>query len=225
MISTLLMVLMGVLALVVLVLVIFIIDTKKNNITLHLKEPVNNNFLYHKRKARVKKDNEGQELFKATKAINGKKYFPIPEDNKSTHLDAKGKKHVNGYISAHGEVVYSIDNNTNLFVDEEFIKEIQPFTSNQRALYINQERKAQEDAGKGWKQNIALIASGFVLVVILVISAVIFKQLYDGNKDVQEINLQITEKQLEIIDAYTSIDDGIQEIKAEISQQESEVIP
>lgn len=220
-----LMLILGVTTLIVLVLVLLIIDLKKNNTTLHFKEPVNNNFLYHKRKACMKKDSEGQELFKATKKINGKKYFPIPEDNKSTHLDAKGKKHVYGYISAHGEVVYAIDDNTDLFVDEAFIKAIQPFTSNQRALYINQERKAQEDSGKGWKQNIALIASGFVLVVILVISAVIFKQIYDGNKDLSEVNLQITSKQLEIIDSYSEINDGIQEIKSELQEPKTEVVP
>lgn len=198
------------------IIAVLIFASRVNNITLHFKEPVNNNFLYHKRKARLTQDNEGQEFYKSTKKINGKRFFPIPESSESVHIDNKGKKHIFGYISAHGDVVYSLDKNTQIFTDEKLLKEIQPLTTNQRALYINQERKAREDAGFNWKQQMPLIVSGFVLIVILVLSMIIFRNLYQDNAELQKINRDITNKQGQILDKYVEIETGIQEIKQEI---------
>lgn len=214
----------SIIGLMLLGFVFMILSVRNNKITLHFKEPVNNNFLYHKRKARLAQDDDGQEFYKATKKINGKRYFPVPESSESVHLDEKGKKHVFGYISAHGEVVYSLDSNTKLFTDEETIQKIQPFTTNQRALYINQERKAREDAGFSWTKNLPLIISGFVLVVILVIAMIIFKNLYQDNKELAEINGRITSKQGEILDKYSEIEQGIQEIKDEIRTEKVEEV-
>lgn len=216
MVDIFLLMLFIVLALLVLTIVFTIVIIKRHNVTLHFKEPVNNNFLYHKKKAKLHKDNEGQEFYKTLGKVNGKKYFPIPEDNKSVHLDAKGKKHVHGYISAHGEVVYALDYNTNLFVDETHIKKIQPFTSNQRALYINQERKAIEDAGFNWKQNLPFIIGGLVLVIVIIVATVAFSDMYTNHQTLTETQLKITEKQGEIANVYERLESDIQEIKNEV---------
>ncbi len=220
------MVIFAVLIMVLLALVILIIvllaAAKKHNITLHLKEPVNNNFIYYKRKAKLFKDKEGQEFYKTNKKINGKKFFPIPQTNKCIHLDDKGKKHVFCYVSGHGEIVYSIDENSDLFTSKQFLEKIEPFTSNQRALFVNQYRKSLEDAGFNWKENLPLIVGAITLVIIMVMSMVVVKDLYSNNKKTQEMNFKITEKQGEIIADYADINNGIQEIRQELHVQNEE---
>ena len=214
----------AVIVMLALLITIFVIIAvaKRHNITMHLKEPVNNNFIYYKRKAKLMKDKEGQEFFKTLKEINGKKFFPIPQTNKCVHLDDKGKKHVFAYLSSHGEVVYSIDENSDLFTNKKYLEKLEPFTSNQRALFVNQYRKSLEDAGFNWKENLPLIVGAITLVVIMVMSMVVVKDLYSNNKKTQEQNLLITEKQGQIIDKYAEIEQGIQDIKQEVTMQNLE---
>lgn len=200
-------------------LIVLLSAIRRHNITMHLKEPVNDNFIYHKQKARLMVDSEGQEFYKTLKKINGKKYFPIPQSNKSVHVDSKGKKHVFGYLSPHGEVVYAIDDNENLFTDKKYVEKLQPFTSNQRALFVSQYKKSLEDAGFNWRQNLPIIVGAITLVIIMVISMVVVKDLYQNNQKLTDKQLEITDKQGEILTKYVEIEQGIQEIKQEVTQE------
>lgn len=193
--------------------IVFVI--RKHKETIHFKETVKGSFRWTTKKAKFMKDRDGMEWWKTLKKINGKKFFPVPP-SRSLILDGKGRKHAEAYLSQNGEIIWLEDPNSNVFEDPETIKKVQPITSNQRAIWLNQERKAVEDQGYRWKQNLPLIIGGAFALIVLVIGGLFISDQYEQSQKSQELNIQYMEVVKENAKIFERIHVDLQDLSQKI---------
>lgn len=138
-----------------------------------------------------------------------RKYIPVPPSS-AIELTNRGKKCVDCYRTETGEIVFIKDT-----TDGDKFADLQPFTTKQRLILINNVRKAQERRGHSWKEYIPTIA-GLGACVIIVLALMVFwgdiaKPVLEA-KALDQTNLEIQRENLNIM---KEIKQSIQKIEAE----------
>jgi len=111
-----------------------------------------------------------------------------------------------------GKFVYLRDNNT------KGIDTLEPFTTNQRALLVDQYAKADEDLGQGFfSKHAALVVGAFAIVIFLVIGLMILDSWNENQEKFWEHEEKFYNAQKEASQNYGSMWTDIQQLKGEMT--------
>lgn len=81
----------------------------------------------------------------------------------------------------------------------------QPFTSNQRSLYVMQLRKSETRRKKDILERITALATPIVLVMLVICILIFWEDVAKPGKEIAELNLQMQEKTLVVLDQIVEI--------------------
>lgn len=81
----------------------------------------------------------------------------------------------------------------------------QPFTSNQRSLYVMQLRKSEQRRKKDILERITALATPLVLVMLVICVLVFWEDVAKPGKEMAELNVQMQEKNLLLLEQITEI--------------------
>jgi len=124
--------------------------------------------------------------------------------SKEEILDGKKKvfKKVTKYY------LYQQDSNIN-------VESVDPFPSTQRALLVNQIRKGEEEKGFNWKDQIPLIASAGVLLIIFAMVFIFWEDVTAPSIEVQKELVKVSENMADIAQAQRDTALRIQSVVSE----------
>lgn len=163
-------------------------------------------------RARDFKDKEGVSWWKLQKEKNKLlRLIPIPPSG-AIELDKKGRKCIEAYRLETGEIVYIEDRNTEQKID---LEALQPLTTKQRLILINNIERAQKRRGKTLLENLPMLV-GIGAIVVLIIALLVFwgdlaKPVLEARTQ-QIVMQELQKEQLEII---KDIKGGVQRIEGE----------
>lgn len=156
-----------------------------------------------------------------------------PEEAIEVHDGFIIKRSVTAYLTATGNFIYGIDeskiekipdNILDLSDPEERAKKItewekknlktayKPVTSNQRAFYINQQRKADaEDIG--WTKHLGTIALSMAIIIVVVFAYLGFSESMDFLAEQEKAQQKYLELHRDIVGRYEGLYKDVQQFK------------
>ena len=146
-------------------------------------------------KARVYKDKDGVTYWRLLKFRD---IIPMPPSD-AIDVTSKGKFVVEAYRNEQGEYQY--------IYDHKAMAVFQPLTTNQRLILINQIKKANAKRKTEWMQYAPLIASGMVLVIIMVMAFTFWDDITKPAVGAANSNAQASK---DMRDAVTRLDNILQ---------------
>jgi len=170
-----------------------------------IREVINGRVIVRDTRAREYKDKDGVSYWQL---IKGKKLIPLPP-SEAIEIDWRGKKCVDAKITETGEVIYLTDKGAK-------ISALEPLTTNQRIILIEQIKKAHEKKSKSWKDMLGQIVYVSALL-ILVVSLLIFYE------DMGKPLLAAQDKQIALQTIYTEQLQILKEIKTDTQLIRGEV--
>lgn len=217
-------IIIGVFILILAALAFFLYDYQRKNIKFRIRQVTGSGSCkIIDTRAFEKKDADGNLVWKL---VHKGYELPVPPED-AVHLDMKGKKVVEAYLFGTGQFVYTADrpktriipqdifNITDKVRRSELMREwiaehqvsypLEPFTTNQRSILINQIHKAQTRKRFKWQDHIPTMVSVTAMVMI-VFGLMIFwgdiakpaleskemsREIVGMMKQIQETNLQI----------------------------------
>jgi hypothetical protein len=170
------------------VLLYIIIELTQYKISFRIRETTNGFTVIKDTKIRERKDKDGVRYWEVRGSMFKKpERIPIPED-RVISVTSSGKKVVEAWRLPTGEYQFVVDNGHKL-------KEFTPFTVNQRLMYIDELKKANEYGKTQWANYVPIIASGMVLVVIFVVALTFWGDVVQPAQELQATNLEIAKQQ------------------------------
>lgn len=192
-------------------IVYFVIDSMQYNILFRIRHMTNGVTIIRDTKIKEKKDKDGVKywlvkgsLFKKSERI------PIPKEN-AISVMSNGKKVVEAWQLPTGEYSFCIDEGPKL-------NSFKSFTVNQRLMYIDEIKKANEYGQTQWGHYIPIIASGMVLIIIFVIALTFWGDVVAPAQELQATNLEIAKTQSEIMTTLQELIQNKQIFKEEVPQ-------
>lgn len=193
--------------------------------------------------AREKKDKDGNIWWYLW---SSREKFPVPP-NKAVEIGSKGLKYVEAYRTETGEIIYLTDNPKvkhisqdilsirdpderkkkimALHADGEVLDFFKPLTTNQRLIYIDQIRKAQERKGKDWKDYIMPIASMGILIIFVISLMIFWGDMVKPFMEMADKQLALTTLQNEQLELLRDIKNDVQYLRGENGGGAGEVAP
>lgn len=189
-------ILLGLAAIILILVIILVIDFLRYKHNFRIRKLTNNRVIIYDIKARIGKDQDGIDIW----FIKGKGFrtkLPVPPPN-AIEINDKGRFCVEAYYTEDGSFVFL----KNTDIDDAKsgdIEGFEPLTTNQRSFMVDQARKAQLDRGFDWKQNIPIIASGLVLIIIFVLALSFWGDVMQPVMDFSETQADIAKQQSDTI--------------------------
>jgi len=198
-----------------LIVLIFWLLNKSYKHIIRIKEMADGRKIIIEDKAKDHKDKKGNWYWKLKKEKDKeKRLIPVPP-SAAIELNNKGQKCVEFYRVETGEVVFINDPTTDPVKD---CKDLQPLTTKQRSILIDNVVRAEQRKTKTWTENLPMII-GIGSLLILVVSLMIFwgdiaKPALDGKK----LNLVVIETQKQSMEILKDLKYGIQTIEDQTEQ-------
>ena len=182
-----------------------------------VKEVTNEGKVLHFTKAReiIKKD--GQMYWKlAWKKVK----MPIPPPE-CIEIDHKGKKWLVIYLTPTKEVVFATDNNSKQSLlsklgikkerdsiiwsvdNNKKVENIAPFPTNQRAFYVSQIKKAQQDSQFSISKNVPVIIGAAAIIIIIVVVLLKLPDAINAMNETAKTMEKVSEQNLQLYKEMT----------------------
>jgi len=197
----------------------FIIMELKHKIRVTIKELTNNRKVIRQYRAREYIDKDKVLWWRlAGEKIKERKNIPVPPES-AIEIDNKGRKYSEGYRTTTGEIIWIKDNeNSNdLLNKKEIISKTQPITTNQRMLYLNNIRKAEDrNKNKDWKEMVLQLAPLGALVMVIICLMIFWGDLAQPAINVQNTKAQQLEIQQQTVQLLHDMKASVQTIDSRL---------
>ena len=192
----------GILVIIIVLIILVVIDflTYKHNF--RVRKLTSNRVIIFDVRAKITKDKNGIEIF-YIKGHGFNTKLPVPPPD-AIEINNKGRFCIEAYYTEDGAFVY-LKNTDIKDAKEGSIEGFEPLTTNQRSFLVDQATKSAQDKGFDWKQNLPVIASGLVLIIIFVIALSFWG-------DVMQPVLDFAENQADIAQIQSDMMEKLQEI-------------
>lgn len=223
----------GVFVLAIAGLIWFVLEQRKKNIKFRLRKVTSGGktTIIDTRAAEVK-DGDGNLMWKLS--YRGLR-VPIPPED-AIDTDSKGKRVVEAYLFATDQIVYVNDTPKTKIIPQEifnitdkarrnelmreWIKEnkvtypLEPFTTNQRSILINQIHKAQTRKRFKWQDHVPVMVSVTALVILIFGLFIFWGDIAKPVLDSKQMTVEIVKTMQEIQNTNLQIKNDIQVIKS-----------
>lgn len=150
------------------------------------------------------------------KLLKRKDVIPVPPADALIVVKSGGKpkfyaeftyNEESGYIPLEYDVTTSNFNEKLIITQHgKVIKDsFQPFTTNQRSLYVMQLRKAEARKKKDLLERIMQLATPLVLVMLFIAVLIFWEDVAKPGKEMANLNVQMQQKNLELLDNLAEI--------------------
>lgn len=163
--------------------------------------------LIHDLKGRIKKDDEGIEFLRLSKKIGEIRDIPIPPKEVIDYNPKRKKKVVEAWYSEEEGIIY--------VKDEGLIEGLNPFTTKQRQMMVNQLHKKESRKSKRWQDHIPLIVGLTSLVIIVTVVLVFWGDAIAPINQAAETSAQALDKADQLYERLIAWEEGRQIMEQE----------